>query len=196
MLQSRLEDAVGRGELTIDEYDDLCARVWADDVGDDSPELDAVAGRLERIESARGRGAGGVGGVGGGTGAEVARRAGDLIGTTPESQRQGGKAVVFTERKFNGRWAPKALTTWWAVMGDVKLDLRDADWPAERIVLDVQSVMAEVKVIVPPGTAVIDETTSIMSEVSVKTSRKAPANGLTVVLDGVLVMAEVTVRDR
>ncbi|KGF19055.1 hypothetical protein, partial [Corynebacterium freneyi] len=51
-LQSRLETAVGRAELSIGEYDELCARVWDDELADDSPELDAIAGRLERIESA------------------------------------------------------------------------------------------------------------------------------------------------
>ncbi|MFD5867790.1 LiaF domain-containing protein [Corynebacterium sp. NPDC060344] len=236
-LQSRLEVAVGRGELSIGDYDDLCARVWDAGCDDESPELDAIAGRLERIEAARPSGAapgpdplgtahsgnpyrqpdpyrprgahGGDIAHTGGPGGDVARRGSgsasgagagstgaELVGNTPESERQDGRAALFSDRKMRGRWAPKATTTWWGVFGDVKLDLREADWPSDRIVLDFQSAMSETTIIVPPGTTIIDDTTVILGEVKIKASESAPANGLTVVIDGILLMSDLTIRDR
>lgn len=210
-LQSRLEDAVGRGELSIDEYDSLCAQVWDAERDDESGELDSIAGRLERIESARPADAAPApepmqiartdnpyrqpdpyrprtpDGTGGGAA---------LVGRTPDDERQDGRPAIFSDKKLSGRWAPKATTTWWGLFGDVKLDLREADWPAERIVLDFQSAMSETTIIVPPGTTIVDDTTAVFGDVSIKTSQTTPSNGLTVVLDGILMMSDLKVRDK
>ena len=120
----------------------------------------------------------------------------ELVGRTPDSDRQEGRPTLLSDKKFTGRWAPRADTTWWALFGEVKLDLRQADWPAERIVLDFQALCSDAKIIVPPGTTIVDDTTALLGEVKNKTSSTAPANGLTVVLDGFLFMSDLTVRDR
>lgn len=210
-LQARLEVAVGRGEMTIDEYDSLCGRVWDAGHDDDSTELDAVAGRLERLESARAPETGRSPSPGPPAPsanpyrnpdpyrprpADGAAPGKELVGPTPDDDRQSGTPAIFSDKTFTGRWAPQATTTWWGIFGDVKLDLREANWPAARIELDFQSAFSDATVIVPPGTIVVDRTTSILGEVSIKTSSTAPANGLTVILDGVLVFGDIKVRDR
>lgn len=197
----------------MEEYDDLCTRVWDAGCDDASPELDAIAGRLERIESERPADA-----APGSGHLQIAQstnpyrqpdpyrprpegaldRTADgaaLVGRTPDDQRQDGRPAIFSDKSLTGRWAPRATTTWWELFGDVKLDLREADWPSERIVLDFQSAMSDTTIIVPPGTVIVDETTAILSDVKIKTSRTAPANGLTVVLDGVLIFGDLKVKD-
>lgn len=204
-LQARLEEAVGRGEITISEYEDACARVWSVDYGDDSTELDAVAGKLQRLEEAREhrRSAGGAPSANPHHGSGVARtgstnvpapQAGGHDVTRPED-RQAGSPAIFSEKKYRGRWAPRQDTTWWGLFGEVKLDLRDADWPADRLVLDFQSTFSEASIIVPPGTAVLDETTPVFGEVKISTSASVPRNGLTVVLQGILIFSDVRVKD-
>lgn len=210
-LQARLETAVGRAELSIREYDELCARVWDDELADDSPELDAIAGRLERIESARPADTAPAPDPLHAARSDNPYRQPDpyrprpegrtdhgleLVGRTPDSDRQEGRPTLLSDKKFTGRWAPRADTTWWALFGEVKLDLRQADWPAERIVLDFQALCSDAKIIVPPGTTIVDDTTALLGEVKNKTSSTAPANGLTVVLDGFLFMSDLIVRDR
>ena len=186
---------MGRGELTIADYEDLCARVWDAAHDDDSDELDAIAGRLERLESAREPESPAAPVRRGGGTSPTPVDGAALVGATPAADRQSGTSAVLSDKKLTGRWAPMVETTWWSFFGDVKLDLREADWPAERIVLDFQSALSDVTIIVPPGTAIVDDTTGILGAVKIKTSANAPANGLTVVLDGVLMGSDVKVRD-
>lgn len=52
-LQQRLEQAAALGEIDINEYDELCATIWNVENAEESPALDAIAGRLERLEGNR-----------------------------------------------------------------------------------------------------------------------------------------------
>lgn len=198
-LQQRLENAVARGDLNIDEYSDLCAAVWDTSHDEDSPELDAIAGRLERLDEARARTNPGQGHDGPGASISPHRNlpAGrHTIGVTPPADRQKGSPAIFGDHEIEGRWAPQPETTWWSVFGETKIDLTEADFPGERLVLDVQSSFSEVRVTVPRGTRVVVNATAILSEVKQRQDPDAEANGLTVVIDGVLIFGELKIRER
>ena len=118
------------------------------------------------------------------------------IGVTPPADRQKGSPAIFGDHEIEGRWAPQPETTWWSVFGETKIDLTEADFPGERLVLDVQSSFSEVRVTVPRGTRVVVNATAILSEVKQRQDPDAEANGLTVVIDGVLIFGELKIRER
>ena len=78
------------------------------------------------------------------------------------------------------------------VMGEVKLDLRGGSLGAEETILDISNVMGSLKITVPAGVGVRDETTKIMAESKIR--GLAPTPGCPViVIRGLQVMAELKV---
>jgi hypothetical protein len=110
-------------------------------------------------------------------------------------------AIMSTMRRA-GRWAVPRELRMLALMSDTKLDLTQAALPVGGVVnIEITAVMASVKLIVPPGMRVINETHSFMADVrngadeydtGALTSPKSPVVRLT----GTAFMAEVKVKVR
>ncbi|HET9126648.1 MAG TPA: DUF1707 domain-containing protein [Propionibacteriaceae bacterium] len=78
------------------------------------------------------------------------------------------------------------------IMGEVKLDLRGGSLGAEETVIDITNVMGSLKITVPAGVGVRDETTKIMAESKIR--GLAPTPGCPVlVIRGTQFMAELKV---
>jgi hypothetical protein len=84
-----------------------------------------------------------------------------------------------------------------AVLGSCKLDLRRAAISAPVTTIDVHVLMGNVSVIVPEGVEVELDVTPIMGSRSIKLKGKPPeGDAPLVVTRGLVVMGDVTVRDR
>lgn len=134
LAQRRLEAMVGRGELSLSEFSDRAAKIWAATC---PAELDVALSGLpaEGIPS---------------SGQPPATRPGSVI-VVDESQK---KTSVFDTLKREGRWHlpdDYRLTSW---MGEIFLDAREAvvDRPRTRVQLDLWG--ANAKILLPPGVSV------------------------------------------
>ena len=143
LAQRRLEQMVGRGELSLAEFSDRAAKIWAATC---PAELEvALSGLPTDVTSPAGQQppAPAVGKV-------PAARTDSAI-TVDESQK---KTSVFDTLKREGRWLlpdDYRLTSW---MGEIYLDAREAvvDRPRTRIQLDLWG--ANAKILLPPGVSV------------------------------------------
>ena len=105
-------------------------------------------------------------------------------------------AVMSTLRKA-GNWTPARTLVVRAVMSDVKIDLRDATFVDHEVDFDVVAVMAETKIIVPPGVRVECHGSAVLGEFSDKSDRAAQDPSAPLVrVHGTSVMANVTVVTR
>ena len=65
-----------------------------------------------------------------------------------------------------GDWTPSRLTSIKAIMAEVKIDLRDATFMDREVTFDIVAVMAEARILVPPGVRVECDGFAIMGEFS------------------------------
>ncbi|MGH7584875.1 MAG: hypothetical protein ACREMH_01375 [Gemmatimonadales bacterium] len=83
------------------------------------------------------------------------------------------------------------------VLGSYKLDLREATWPSDLLDIEVQVVLGQIEIIVPPGTHVEDRMGRMMSSVDHKRRprKEQYGRGLTVRLAGDVVLGQVGIRE-
>jgi hypothetical protein len=104
--------------------------------------------------------------------------------------------ALMSESRHGGRFAVPQRLDVVAVMGDLMLDLRDAVLTSGFCEIDVIAVMANVKVLVPPGVIVEGMVTSFMAAYGndAEDDGRLSANAPRIRLTGIAVMAEVRVR--
>lgn len=143
IAQRRLEQMVGRGELSLSEFSDRAAKIWAAtcpaelEVALSGLPAEPLAGEAFRTLARQ-------------AGQAPATRPGSAI-TVDESQK---KTSVFDTLKREGRWLlpdDYRLTSW---MGDIYLDAREAvvDRPRTHVQLNLWG--ADAKILLPPGVSV------------------------------------------
>jgi hypothetical protein len=71
--------------------------------------------------------------------------------------------------KRRGVWRPARHLDVWSIMSEMHLDLTEALLPPGVTEIHVRAVMAQVKVIVPPGVRVVAQPSAFMAEVSDET---------------------------
>lgn len=83
------------------------------------------------------------------------------------------------------------------VLGSYKLDLREATWSSELVDIEVQVVLGQVEIIVPPGTQVEDRVGRMMATVEHKRRprKEQYGRGLIVRLAGDVVLGQVDIRE-
>jgi hypothetical protein len=123
-----LQEAVADGRITIDEFGERSAVVYAARTHD---ELTGVTRDL----------------LPGQTGRAVAPR-----GPVPESAPP--VVAVFSGARRTGRWRPARRESAVAVFGGMELDLREAELPAGGLRLSAVAVFGGIDVTVPEGTRV------------------------------------------
>lgn len=72
--------------------------------------------------------------------------------------------AVMSESKREGAWIVPDENTAFALMGSVLLDLREAAFTTNEVVINASAVMGEVKVVVDAGTTVIVDGFGVMGE--------------------------------
>lgn len=104
--------------------------------------------------------------------------------------------VLTNEEHCTGPWAVPPRFAAKAILGELVLDLREATFPAECW-LDVDAVMAQVRILLPPGVRV---TLAVQDYLGEAKDKRAPypvgSDAPHVVLTGSAWLAEIQLRDR
>ena len=104
--------------------------------------------------------------------------------------------AVMSETKRQGPWVAPPRISVRAIMGTVKLDLREAQLPPQGVLIDVWCVMGEVKVLVPPGVRTDVEGMAVMGEWTDRTHpHHDPADPL-IRIQGTVIMGSLTAETR
>ena len=85
--------------------------------------------------------------------------------------------AVMSDTKRLGRWRVEPTQNAVAFMGSVTLDLREAVFAAQEVVVNASAVMGEVKIVVDAHTAVVVEGVGVMGEYSEQRARVASEVG-------------------
>lgn len=164
-VDDRLLAAVGDGVLTLGEYDERSVVLWQARTRD---ELDHLVADLP--EQA----------VAGPSGPPAPTRG---------TGRPRRVVAVMSEDRLEGALTPGQAVQGYAVMGKAVVDLRRDDLP-RSVEVQVRSLMGEVEVRVPPGSAVHLSGFSVMGE---RTVQVGAGDGPDVHVDAVAVMGSVKV---
>jgi hypothetical protein len=100
--------------------------------------------------------------------------------------------AIFSEVKKEGAWTPTPRITALTVFGSVLLDLREATIPANGIDIEIEVVMGEAKILLPPGVGADVDCTSVLATVEDK-SRPAFPGAPVVRVRGGTVMGSISV---
>jgi hypothetical protein len=163
-VDEQLQAAVGDGVLTLSEYDERSAVLWQARTRDELDHL--VADLPEQPGPAPAR-----------------------VPATTAGGRPRRVVAVMSEDRMSGALAPGQQVQGWALMGKAVVDLRRDDLP-RHVEVQVRSLMGEVEVMVPPGSAVHLSGFSLMGERKVHVGA---GDGPDVHVDAVAVMGTVKV---
>ena len=100
--------------------------------------------------------------------------------SSPRSASSGTSSVaIMAECKRVGSWTVEDAHSAFALMGSVVIDLRQAQFAQQVVVINANAVMGEVKIIVDAATTVVVEGTGVMGEYSEQRARVpyAPLQG-------------------
>lgn len=106
--------------------------------------------------------------------------------------------AILASAKRAGTWTVPEEIRLLVVLGEAILDFRDASFTTDTVVIDATVRLGQVTLIVPPGTQVENECREFLSA-SKHPSRGrggAPPNGLLVIVQGSLFMAELVVKEK
>jgi len=105
--------------------------------------------------------------------------------------------AVMSETRRRGPWVVEETQNAFALMGSVELDLREALFTADEVVLNASAVMGEVSILVDAGTTVVVDGFAVMGEFVEQRARvpfDPAAGGPTVRVRGFALMGSVSVR--
>lgn len=122
------------------------------------------------------------------------------VAVVPQDEATPRRVIlaVMGELRRRGAWnLPRELTVV-AMMGNAKLDLRQATFPAGVTTINAFGVMSEISIIVPPGVGVEADGTALMGTVdSVSSGGARPVAGHPMVrVNGFALMASIHVKVR
>lgn len=112
-----------------------------------------------------------------------------------------GRAVAANERRYlavfsqvrrDGPWTPSASIRGRAIFGGIHLDLREASIPAGGIDIDLEVIMGDARITLPPGVGADVDCTALMASVEDK-SRPAFPGAPIVRIRGGAIMASILV---
>lgn len=83
-------------------------------------------------------------------------------------------AAVFAEVRKEGVWRAPSLARVRAIFGTVVLDLREADIPPDGMVIDAETTLGEIKIILPLGVGCDVDCTAMLGEVKDRTQQGTP----------------------
>jgi len=105
--------------------------------------------------------------------------------------------ALMSEVNRQGRWSVPSHLKVSAIMGTVRLDLREAEVPATGVDIDATVVMGEVSIVLPPGLHADVDGFAFMAEFSDRTAGTAPTlDAPSIRVHGSAVMGTVRVETR
>ncbi len=90
-------------------------------------------------------------------------------------------------------WRLRARSTGFVALGDVKLDLRTAVLEAHECVIDLPVLMGDLKIWLPEGVQVRDETVSVLGSVKLLGLTPTSPDAPVIVLKGIVALGDVKV---
>lgn len=132
----------------------------------------------------------------------------DLVPVSPlersrshsSSVAQGGNeepdrmTAAMAEVKRDGQWRVRRRSLANVFLGSVKLDFTEASFEAPRVEVVITQCLGNVFLRVPAGTTIVDETTRVMADVSIKGVGEPDPAYPTIVLKGTNILGEIKVR--
>jgi len=112
---------------------------------------------------------------------------------TPTSYGSNDIVAVLSTKQRDGHWVVPPRLSVSSILGTVKLDMREASFESLDVTLEISCFMGELKVWLPEGVQVVDETRDIMSDVKLKKLSPARPGRPRLTLTGLLLMGDVTV---
>lgn len=110
--------------------------------------------------------------------------------TSPSSELRIG---FFSGSSLAGRWTAPSSLRLLAVFGGVDIDLTDAVWTSDEIVVDAYAVFGGIDIKVPDGVEVIDRSFAIFGGTSVKRTSPQPT-GRRVIIKGLAAFGGIEVK--
>jgi hypothetical protein len=108
---------------------------------------------------------------------------------------EGRIVSVMAQTKRKGMWQPPRNLDLWCVMSETLLDMTEAQLAQGVTEIEIHALMAQVKIIVPPGVRVVCQPSAFMAEVADETSNPpAVGSGAPVIrITGPVIMTELKV---
>lgn len=108
---------------------------------------------------------------------------------------EGRIVSVMAQTKRTGMWQPPRKLDLWCVMSETQLDMTQAQLASGVTEIEIRALMAQVKIIVPPGVRVVCQPSAFMAEVADETSNPpAVGSGAPVIrITGPVIMTELKV---
>lgn len=174
----RLRGAAGEGRLTLEELADRIEQASAARTRGELAELTAdLPGAAETGAVAVGAGPGAAAGA-------------QIIAASARN------TTVLGDHRRSGVWRVPPASSWSTFVGDVTLDLREAQVPAGEIVIDARTFLGDVELLVPEGVVVEIRSRAFLGEVKQDAGMAAPAGAPRIVLTGWTGIGDVRVRAR
>ena len=106
--------------------------------------------------------------------------------------------AVFGHAERAGTWTVPEHIEVLCTLGEVKLDFRDATFSTDTIVIDASVLLGSLTVIVPPGTQIENECEEFMANSSHprRGKKRAPPNGILVIIQGRVRLGELSIKER
>lgn len=101
-------------------------------------------------------------------------------------------AAFFAEVKKEGYWTPSPLIVARTVFGSLLFDLRDAVLPADGLVIDLDVMLGDCKILLPPGVGAEVDCNAFLGSVNDKAQRALPGAPIVRVRGGTI-MGEISV---
>jgi Domain of unknown function (DUF1707)/Cell wall-active antibiotics response 4TMS YvqF len=116
-------------------------------------------------------------------------------GTVPTDEKR--HTVIMSNVKKKGTWTPARNNKVFCLMGSAKLDLREARITNGETLFDLNVIMGEVELIVPPGLRVECDGSAFMGEFEdVHSADLAPADAPIIRVTGSALMGAVRIKTR
>lgn len=122
-----------------------------------------------------------------------ADRSGVVVDPAGAGDQPDNLVGILSTARREGSWRLHRRTTGLVVMGDARFDLTSATFDAQECIINLPVILGDIKIKVPAGVNVRDETTCIMGEVKMKGMTPTPPGAPTVVLRGLVLMADIKV---
>jgi Domain of unknown function (DUF1707)/Cell wall-active antibiotics response 4TMS YvqF len=161
-----LRDAAAEGRLTFEELADRIAAASAAQTRDD---LERLIGDLPAAER-------GIVGF-------------ETVPPTRESR-------ILADARRSGPWKVPLESRWRSVLGDIVLDLREAQVTSSEVTIEARTIFGDIELLVPEGIAVEVRCRSVLGRQTQKAGRVAPPGSPRVILEGRTVIGDVRVRAR
>lgn len=163
------------GRLTEPERQDRVARAQ---VAHSQPELNVLTRDLVVIQDSH-------------RADEIEPRAGGALAPTAYGSNSIVAALSTKER--GGSWVVPPRLSVSSILGTVKLDMREASFESLDVALEISCFLGDVKVWLPEGVEVVNDTRTIMGDVKLKKLSPARPGRPRITLTGMLLMGDVTV---